>query len=205
MKATKTIPVITLLLALVALGGCKTYIHFRYGISPPKPETPESLLKFLARHDYPAGRQYLFADSGSYFAAMRHPMFRKNLLGTMIFDSSGRLIMRDTARCQWAGYDRIANLSRDSTYPITEELTLGFLLPRIRPFGPGRSPGDTLAAPGFTVLINWGKFMGTVNGRLFSQEKAVDGNPKARIRLIWLNADMQESWNLPREQRMELR
>ena len=63
----------------------------------------------------------------------------------------------------------------------------------------------TLMHPDFTIIVTWAKFLGTYNARLFDLADAVKQNKTARIRLIWLNADMQKSWNLTKEQKLEIK
>ena len=59
--------------------------------------------------------------------------------------------------------------------------------------------------PDFTIIVTWAKFLGDYNSRLFVLSEAVEQNKTARIRLIWLNIDMQESWKLTPEQKLAIK
>lgn len=66
-------------------------------------------------------------------------------------------------------------------------------------------PGEVPADPDFTVVVTWAKFLGRYNYRLFDLEAAVAGNSVASIRLVWLNTDMQRSWELRANQRIRVK
>ena len=55
------------------------------------------------------------------------------------------------------------------------------------------------------MIVTWALFLGTYNARLFELSEAVAQNPGARIRLVWINMDMQERWNLTKNQKLEIR
>ncbi|MEI7500324.1 MAG: hypothetical protein WCK84_07725 [Bacteroidota bacterium] len=197
------IAVITLLLSVSS--GCKTYMHFKYGLTQPKEETPEKVVSFLEKHNFPSENQYMFSDSSSYYQTIRNPMFSKHLLSHMIFDRKGAMLQRDTMQCQWSGYDKIKSLSPDSSYEKCSELHLDPILRHIKQFGKTSARNNLINDPDFTVIVTWAKFLGTYNYRLFKLSDAIKLNTKARIRIIWLNIDMQESWKLTPEQKMAIK
>ncbi len=205
----KTFPLVVTIAAttllIICTAGCKSYIKYKYGITQPREETPGKLLVFLEKHNFPTDNLYLFSDSGSYSHAVRNPEFRKHLPGHMIFDRDGALLQRDTMQCQWAGYDMIKSLNRDATYEKSPGFQLGEILGHIQPFGKNSVPDDTLKDPDFTVIVTWAKFIGTYNYRLFRLSDAPKLNNTARIRMIWLNIDMQESWHLTAEQKVAIK
>lgn len=206
MKTISWILKLTALIFLLSIFfGCKNFMQFKYGITQPRVVTPTELNDFLKKQHFPSENQYRFLDSSSYFQEMRNPKFNKYLLGHMIFDREGTLLQRDTAQCQWAGKDKITSLSPDSVYRKCTDLQLNQILPKIQPLNRNPEPQDSLATPDFTVLVTWGMFLGKYNYRLFDLDSAVKENKTARIRLIWLNIDMQKSWNLPKDQRMKIR
>jgi len=189
---------------LLIVSGCRTLLGFRYGMSQPREETPETLISFLKKEKFPVNGMYLFDDSASYFKALRDPVFRKNILSHMVFDRRGHLLERDTNQCQWAGYDFIRALNRDSSYQECPGYRLGPLLDCIRPFGgPGRYDSVT-GPPDYVVVITWARFIGKYNQRLFVLSGAVQENTTASIRLIYLNVDMQKSWNLSDRQKVAI-
>ena len=190
---------------ILSVSGCQTYMHFKYGLTQPKEETPATLVSFLERNHFPTENQFVFADSGSYCQAIRNPEFRKYLLSHMIFDHDGLLLKHDTTQCQWAGYDKIKALNPDSVYEKCHDLRLDQFIGHIHPF-PGNSiAGNSTGPPDFTVIVTWAKFIGTYNYRLFGLSDAVSRNNTASIRLIWLNLDMQQSWKLKPEQKVAIK
>jgi hypothetical protein len=205
----KTIPriinIIAISVVVLGLSGCKTYMHFKYGLTQPKEETPATLISFLEKNHFPTGNQYVFTDSGSYGQVVRNPEFRKYLLSHMIFDREGLLMQHDTNQCQWAGCDRIKALTPDSAYEKCNDLRLAQLLGYIQPFPGNSSVIESPENPDFTVIVTWAKFIGTYNYRLFALSDAVSQNKTAKIRLIWLNLDMQENWKLSKEQKVAIK
>ncbi len=191
-------------LLFLSLASCITLVKWRYGITDPKEVTPSNLTSFLERHHYPRRDQFIFNDSLSYCRSLRNSAYRKHLFSHMIFDRRGLPLQRDTTKCQWSGFEVIKGLSPDSVYQGTGGIQLGDILDHIHPIaaGPGQ---DTLMHPDFTIVVTWAKFLGTYNARLFDLADAVKQNKTARIRLIWLNADMQKSWNLTKEQKLEIK
>ncbi|MEI7661447.1 MAG: hypothetical protein WCK34_04590 [Bacteroidota bacterium] len=187
------------------LAGCKTFVRLNYGMLPPGDETPDGLVAFLEKHRFPANDLYLFKDSASYFAAMRNPVFVTNFLSNMNFDRNGSLIRRDTTLCQWSGAGLIRELNPDSAYRVWPGLRLDQILPHIEPFGKNKSGQQGAEKPDFTIVVTWAKFIGKYNYRLFNLADAVKANKKARIRVIWLNVDMQQSWHVAKEQRINFR
>ncbi len=205
----KAIPLIIKLVVMVivlsASTSCKSYMKYKYGITQPKEETPEKLIAFLEKNQFPAGNQYMFSDSAAYSQAMRDPEFCKHLLSHMIFDRQGMLIRRDTTQCQWSGYDKLKTLSKDSVYIKEDGLQLNQILSHIRQFGKDELPYGSSRDPDFTVIVTWAKFIGKYNYRLFALTDALNMNNTARIRMIWLNVDMQEAWKLTRGQKVAIK
>lgn len=206
MEHTRRILSLAAMAALIPVfSGCTTYMTFKHGMTQPGEESPATLVAFLEKEHFPAGNQYLFFDSASFNRAISTPWFRKNLLSHMIFDRSGILLQRDTTKCQWSGFDRIRSLSPDSAYEKCNGPGLDQILRDIQPFGPGPDRDDATQIHDFTLIVTWAKFLGTYNARLFVLQDAVKQNKTARIRLIWLNVDMQKSWSLSDGQKMKIR
>lgn len=205
----KTIPLIIKLVVMVIVlsvsTSCKSYMKYKYGITQPQEETPEKLIGFLEKNHFPQVNQYMFSDSAAYSQSMRDPEFSKHLLSHMIFDRQGILIQRDTTQCQWSGYEKLKSLSIDSIYLKGDGLQLNQILSYIRPFGKDELPLGSFQDPDFTVIVTWAKFIGKYNYRLFALADAPNLNKTARIRMIWLNVDMQESWQLTRDQKVAIK
>ncbi len=190
---------------MVATFGCKSYVKYRYGFTEPCEETPESLASFLEKHKFPLGNMYIFADSSSYYAMLRNRVFRKNLLSHMYFDRKGLLLVRDTGQCQWSGGEALTTLCPDSSFVVWPGLTLSDILPHILPMGASAGADSLKPGPDFTVVVTWAKFIGGYNYRLFNLSDAARANKKSRIRMIWLNLDLQKSWHVTPRQRVTLR
>ena len=147
----------------------------------------------------------MFQDSGSYLQSLKDEHFRANVLSHMIFDKHGQLLVRDTTKCQWAGGGMIRTLHPDSTFATTKEVDLDGIIRVIIPFGSGNRYQGQEKPFDFTVVVTWAKFIGRYNYRLFDLEKAIEENKHARIRLIWLNIDMQKSWHLKPDQKVRFK
>lgn len=191
-------------LLITATTSCVTIVKWKYGITNPKEQTHRKLISFLDKHTYPDSCQYVFRDSSTYFQAFRNTLFRKNLFSNMIFDSTGFLVLRDTSRCQWSGYEVIEGLHPDSACRVVPGLRLEEILSRIEPLAEKAGNGVPGTQPSFTVVVTWAKFLGKFNARLFDLSEAATLNNTTRIRMIWLNVDMQEDWNLTEDQKMEI-
>jgi len=203
MNKLKVISLLTILfLPGLVLSGCRTLLKFRYEMKQPAEETPSGLIRFLEKNDFPVHSQYVFRDSTAWLKAMRNETIRKNMMSFLIFDHVGRLLEKDTNKCQWAGYDVIQSLNRDSVCHLSGDLRLDDILSCIIPMTtPELLPESS---PDFTVVITWAKFLGKYNQRLFVLEKAVKENHTARIRLLYLNIDMQKSWGLVSRQKISV-
>ncbi|MEI6681035.1 MAG: hypothetical protein WCO44_00330 [Bacteroidota bacterium] len=197
--------VLMVVFLLSAAPGCRVYTHLMYGMTQPKEQTPEDLVGFLEKNKFPATSLYMFVDSASYVRMMKHPVLGKNLLTHMIFTRNGILLMRDTTNCQWWGAEFIRKLHPDSSYRTTPGLLVDEVLAQIKPFGKSLPPDTVGKNPDFTIIVTWARFLGKYNYRLFDLEKAVTANKNARIRLIWLNIDMQKEWHLTRHHKVSVR
>ena len=113
--------------------------------------------------------------------------------------------MKDTTMCQWAGDRPIRLLRPDTTFQTTDRLKLDQISDKIIPFGIQLKTGPETINPDFTVVITWARFMGKYNYRLFDLEKPLMENRRAKIRLIWLNVDMQKEWQLKPGQRLKIK
>ena len=177
----------------------------RYGVETPKDESPGSLITFLENHHFATNNQFIFKDSTAYFRAVYNNEFRKNILSYLIFDNKGRMLVKDTTMCQWAGDRPIRLLRPDTTFQTTDRLKLDQISDKIIPFGIQLKTGPETINPDFTVVITWARFMGKYNYRLFDLEKPLMENRRAKIRLIWLNVDMQKEWQLKPGQRLKIK
>jgi hypothetical protein len=180
--------------------GCVPLVKLHYGITEPKPETSESLIKFLRKHHYPVTNFYIFKDSTGYLSMLRNPVFKKNLLTTMIIDKDFHKITIDTVHCQWSGGYFVNRLKKDTIYQLEPLLDVEKLLSMLILF-----PDSSIKIPvkgefDFLVINTWGKFIGKVNERLFATIPAAENRKDLRIIIVNLNIDLQKSWKLTKDQ-----
>jgi hypothetical protein len=136
---------------------------------------------------------------------MNNPVFRQHLLSHLIFDKHGHWVPEDTTTCQWAGSKFISALHPDSSYAVRQDIRLEQITGGICLVGVCRCIHSGKNPPDFTILVTWGKFLGRYNYRLFNLAKAVQDNPEANIRLIWLNIDIQKEWKFPPGRKLHLK
>lgn len=184
---------------------CVTIVKWKYGIRNPREETPESLIEFLKKMNKSPEDIYLFRDSSSYFHYLNIPVFRKNLIGSMFFNGQGLLTgVKDTNKCQWSVNAFIENLEHQKDFLADTSFRFQDLDKCLVPLvndGICREMMD----PDFIVVINWGCFAGKLNQRFFDVS-AMDGEKRdIRIRLVFLNIDMQKSWELTKDQKLKLK
>jgi hypothetical protein len=196
---------LTFLLSIFLFEGCIPVVKLSYGISRPKQESPESLLKFLQKKKYPAENQYQIKDSSTYTGLMKDTAFRSFLFTTVIFTGDFRRIEADTSLCQWSGGYLIEHLKTDSAYSVSDKFSFGMICSAIRPLFDSTDrfsvkPGDY----DFIVVNTWARFIGRLNDRIFSAGEVVKERPDLKILVLNLNLDMQKSWNLNKDQRIKL-
>jgi hypothetical protein len=180
--------------------GCVPLVKLHYGITEPKPETPESLIKFLRKHHYPVTNLYVFKDSTGYLSMLRNPVFKKNILTTMIIDKEFHKITIDTVHCQWSGGYFVNRLKKDTTYQLDSLLEVKKLLSMLTLI-----PDSSIKIPAkgefdYLVINTWAKFIGKINERLFATIPAAEKRTDLRIIIVNLNIDFQKSWKLTKDQ-----
>lgn len=182
---------------ILTLSSCKQIILWKYGITRPKEETPESLLVFLAKMNQPADEIYIFKDSVSYLRCMDDSIFHKNILNSMFFTKDGILDkFKDSSLCQWSGGYYIKSLRNDTIYHINKSYRYQDILSEFRPLKDQQRPLNADSVYDFIALVTWGKFAGKLNERQFITDDFAASNYHSRIRVIFLDCDVMKSWNL---------
>ncbi len=190
-------------LALLTWAGCRQIVFWKYGMHQPEPETPESLVAFLKEMNQQLPGQYIFSDSASYLKFIWSPFFSKHLMHTLFYTERGYMNQFvDSNKCQWSGGYFIARLKRDTLYATDTSNRYQTLLKSIVPLAPATTDGEDAGPCDFTLLVPWGKFIGRYNERLFANDLAIGKNRGVTIRVIYLNIDMQKSWNLREDQKL---
>jgi len=193
-----------LLTGSLLMTSCKAIMIRGAGVRTPKQETPGSLTKYLSEINGPLQNNYIPADSSAWRKIIRNPHISKTFTGTFIFTHEGIIVNPiDSGACQWSGVGAIALLDPDSTYITDTSFTIMDLEPLLVPLAEGNLPSGN-DPQDFTVVMTWARFMRKFNNRIFFAREMVQKNHKARIRLVFLNLDMQKSWMLKPDQVLKI-
>lgn len=178
----------------------------KYGIREPKEESPSSIKEFMNKMNQPTTNTYIFKDSSSYFHCLNNATFREDLVGSFFFTDKGLLInYKDTSKCRWSVFGFIKGLRSDTTYQIDTTFRYQDLLHHIRLLGVSTDSAYSGKDFDYFIVITWAIFLGKLNERLFTADEAASENQKARIKVIFLNMDIQESWNIQDNQKIVIR
>lgn len=182
---------------MMALTGCRQIIYWKYGMHEPKQETPESIRAFLKEMNQPLTNQYIFPDSTSYLRFVWDTLISHKMFRTLIFNDAGYLSrLVDGSSCQWSGGKYILGLKRDTLYYADTAQRYQTLIKKLVPLDGATAEANDSLPYDFTLIVTWGKFIGRYNERLFVNDIAIAQNTHARIRILYINIDMQESWKL---------
>jgi hypothetical protein len=193
-------------LVIFILLGCKSIVMMKYHITNPKIETPESLLGFLKEMNQDPTNVFYFKDSTSFFRYMNDPYYNKHLLTTTFYTEDGLMDQFiDTNKCQWSGGHYVAMLKPDTVYHVDTTHRYQDILRDLLPLFNPVSNEEHGRKCDFIVVTTWAKYLGDYNERLFIVCRGVNENQKITIRFVLLNTDMQQSWNLQKEQMVRFR
>lgn len=194
------------LLLILFFGSCVTMIKWKYGIHNPREETPATILGFLKKMNRSDCDVFLFSDSASYCHYLGDPRFRKNLIGSLFFNEKGLMFnVKDSVRCQWSAGYFVRNLKTDTVYETDNTFRYQDLLKQLTPLSGDAIPADSTSRFDFVTVITWATFAGKLNERLFAVAEAARENKHARIRIVFLNFDMQKSWKLNSRQKLVIK
>jgi hypothetical protein len=187
------------MLLSVLLVGCASLVKLHYGITQPKIETPQSLTRFLRVHHYPLKNFYIFKDTFDYITMLKNPVYKKNVLNTIIVDKDFQKITIDTVHCQWSGGYFVNRLNKDTLYLQEPSLDVRKLLSMIISIPDSLTPSLSKGDFDFIVINIWAKFIGKMNERLFATIPVAEKRKDLKIVFINLNIDIQKSWNIPKD------
>jgi hypothetical protein len=195
MNMKKIIPFSLLVLFMTA--GCKQLIIWKYGIKKPKTETPESILAFAIKQGQNPDNIYLFRDSVCFKTFMKDSLYKKAYFSAIVFNDKG-LIMnyKDSASCQWSASAYIQQLKKDTVYMIDDSHKFSSIISSLTPLNGQNLNVMNAQNYDYTVVFTWAKYIGKLNERLFRINEFAKNNPYAKIRVISLNVDVQKSWAL---------
>ena len=185
--------------------GCKQIVIWKYGIRSPKTETPESIIAFAKKQGQSPENIYMFRDSAGYFRFMKDSIYKRACFSAIVFNDKGILVnYKDSASCQWSAAGYIAKLKKDTTYRTDESRMISSVIPSLMPVTGCASPDLQGQGFDYTIIFTWAKYIGKLNDRLFRINEIAKNNPRARLRVISLNVDMQQSWCLREDQKTKL-
>jgi hypothetical protein len=191
-------------IAILCIGifttGCKQLLMWKYGITKPKLETPESISKFAKKYNLDPMSLFIFKDSASYISCFKDTVFNKNMLSSIFFNKNDFFIeYRRNGQCQWSGGAFLQNYSQDSIYSIDSTFHISKFINKIIPLYPTKQ-SQNYNDTELTIVIIWAKFIGKYNERLFGVLDYVKNSQNIKTRIILLNIDVLEGWNLSKEQ-----
>jgi hypothetical protein len=187
----------------ILISGCKQILMWKYGITNPKIETHESILKFAKEYNQDPKQIFIFKDTSSYFSSMKDTIFKKNILSVLFFNEHEFFIdYRKNGQCQWSGGAFLHQFSKDSTYSIDSAFQLSSFNNKIIPILPEEQLHDS-GDYDLTIIEIWAKFIGKYNERLFCVSDVAKNRHDLKIRIVLLNMDMLKDWNLNKDQMLK--
>ncbi|NQV02272.1 MAG: hypothetical protein HQ542_06485 [Bacteroidia bacterium] len=176
----------------------------RYGIHQPREETPEMILAFMDKMNYPNVNSFIFKDSSSFFRCMRDSVFLSNTLGTLFFYNNRLLVnYKDTSKGQWPGGCFVRNLRNDTVYQTDSAYSFQSLMAHFVPLNE-MTQIDTTNTD-YIVVVTWARFLGKYNERLFNIKEAIKENPAINVKAVFVCIDIQKEWNLTDKEKNALR
>jgi hypothetical protein len=201
MKNMKYFIIIILYLLLVT--ACKEILLFSSGVRQPKEETDESIIRYLEKNHQSLEGQYRFTDSVAFAEFINDSLFKKKLIGSVFFTDSGIMVnFWDTSKCMWSTPYYLKLLSLDTSFQIDTNYRYQNLFRKIIPLVPVDQTFPDGKKYDYTIVLTWAKYFGKFNGRQFSFRETASQNSKARIRVVYLNTDLQKSWNMSKSIRL---
>ncbi|MFP5470062.1 MAG: hypothetical protein ACLGGV_00560 [Bacteroidia bacterium] len=161
------------------------------GIKKPKSETKESILKYSIKIGLQANNVFVLNSLKS----MSDVSKKTNIPAVRIYNSNKEflgIISKDTNSCTGSAEDIIAQLNKETFYPVIDTLTLDAELKMFSLIGEQTNNDEY----DFYVTIYFAKWAGKLNKKIVEWEKAAQNNPNAKIKVIKLNTDLQEEWDV---------
>jgi len=191
MKIFKVICFFSLLLLFAS---CNQIIKKFAGVHDPRPESVESLMKFLKKKGLSQDHVYVFKDSTSF---IDHFQYSWTFPKAYVYNQDYLLldvIEKDT--CTKQTWNMVEALSGAGSYPVDSNRTLPQLLKNIERTD-GQEPGaNTLPLSDFYVVLYWAKFTGKVSIReiKFIEKTLAAKQDSMNIELLKVSCDPLVSW-----------
>lgn len=180
---------------LVILCSCQQIAKLATGFKNPKIENTNTLKAFMKENNLGEGINLMPKDKKSY--ANLIVVFNKKLPEAVLFDRNGNELQykQNTESCNAGLFKVLPTLTRESTlksgtHNLTELITKYTLLL-------SENTEKIQDDSDYYLLINWAKFVGKKNkDHVLEWEKLAKNNSKIKIKVIKLNMDFREGWNL---------
>lgn len=167
---------------------------FLYGAHAPRPETPESIFKYLKKKKINDDNIYFLKDSMAFYNYFQG--FGK-LPSVKIYNNDLYLldiIKKDT--CSGQTDKMIRALSLNNSYPVDSSRTLEHVLINIMRSDGNEIKTDKLDSSDFFVLMYWAKFTGKLNKKniAYWEEQLRKKEDSLNLTIFKINCDPLESW-----------
>jgi hypothetical protein len=187
----KTTLLISLTAFLFFLSSCNFIYRVVLGVKKPKPETKESVLKYSKKIGLEDNDIFVLNSLKS----MSDVSKKTGIPAVRIYNSNKELlgvISKDTNSCSGRAEDIIAQLNKETFYPVIDTLTLDAELKMFNLISEETNKNDY----DFYVTIYYAKWAGKLNKKIAEWEFAAFNNSNAKIKVIKLNTDLQEDWGI---------
>lgn len=189
---------IIICLALIQLSSCQQIAKMATGFKNPKIENTNSIKTFMEENELDKGINLMSKDKKSYVQLLS--IFNKKLPEAVLFDRNGdELLYKENAESCNAGLFKILpSLMPESTLKKGEHNLTKLINNYTTPLSGTLPQVDGVAD--FYLVINWAKFVGKKNkDHVLEWEKLAQNNSKTKIKVIKLNMDFREGWDLTNE------
>jgi len=198
----RIIVILIVLAEIIVLNSCSLGFKTLAGVRNPKVETKESIIKFLDKTGY--GFDYVFTLKGEKDSAIIINNVTSGFGTAFLFDSLGtRYCLKSNGMC---GGSIIYNTFEDvEAYfdPCSNDsLKLHHFLSKMEPLYSNLEyslPNNHK----YYLIITWSKFY--KRNFNFKYLKKLKEESKADVEVIWVNADLQESWGLKKGKKMKFK
>jgi hypothetical protein len=181
--------IITIILTIVLMSSCNFILRTVAGVKKPKPETKESILKYTEKIGLQTEDTYVVNSLESFGAVGK----KTSIPSVRIYNSNKELlgvISKDTNSCSGRAEDIIAQLNKETFYPVIDTLNLDTELKMFNLISEETNENNY----DFYVTIYYAKWAGKLNKKIAEWELAAFNNSNAKIKVIKLNTDLQEDW-----------
>lgn len=192
------LPYVIFFLFLLIIQSCTLVVRTLYGVTDPKIENKESLVKFLNKKELDTSN--IYCVSFEEFKPTLE-LSKNKIPDVLIFNKNGEYIpYGEEWACNASAFNFIKELNNDTLFQTNDLITLDSLLTKFRDFdGNKLNSQDILEIKNadFICVAIWAKFTGKLNKTKVKEwEKQARENNNTKIKFIKLNVDLQEWWGI---------